>query len=145
MLQSEGTDAEVQREETRLVDLEALSQLRGGLGESYRATIQAILADRTGGLVFPDLVAAVRARQGHEVHRGTIRAILSAGGFVCREGRWHIAAQPEEGERQFRRALVETLVPTDRVPDLHGRPGDPQRLRAVAQAIWSRLREIIGD
>ena len=43
VLQAEGTDAEVQREETRLVDLETLSQLRGGLGESYRATIQAIL------------------------------------------------------------------------------------------------------
>ena len=143
VLQPDGTDAEAQREETRLVDRDALAGLRGGLGESYRATIHTILADRPGGLTFPELVAAVRARQGHEVHRGTIRAILGAGGFVCQDGRWITAADSEGGARQFRRALVETLIPANCAEVIRRPPGDPQWLRTIAQTILARLRELI--
>jgi hypothetical protein len=40
VLREEGHDQEVQQEETRLVDLEELKHLRGGIGEGYRQTIQ---------------------------------------------------------------------------------------------------------
>jgi hypothetical protein len=76
-----GVDSEVQREETRLADAETLAALRGGLGESYRQSVAAVLADQPNGLSFRELLAAVRARQGHDVHRGTLRAVLYAGGF----------------------------------------------------------------
>jgi hypothetical protein len=101
-----GTDSEVQREETRLADAETLAGLRGGPGESYRQSVTAVLADQPSGLPFRDLLAAVRARQGHDVHRGTLRAVLYAGGFVCRDGRWQ--AGPDEGRsrRLFREAVV---------------------------------------
>jgi hypothetical protein len=48
----------------------------------------------------------VRERQGHEVHRGTLRAVLHAGGFVCRNGRWLVG--PDEG--RSRRLLREAIV-----------------------------------
>lgn len=106
VLRPPGMDAEAQREETRLADVETLAALRGGLGESYRQSVVAILAEQPNGLAFRELLAAVRDRQGHEVHRGTLRAVLHAGGFVCREGLW----KPPLGEGQSRRLLREAVV-----------------------------------
>jgi hypothetical protein len=65
-----GEDAEVQQEEIRLVDLEALAALRGGLGESYRRSLFALLSAAPQGLTFRVTVEAMRARQGHAIHRG---------------------------------------------------------------------------
>ncbi len=49
----------------------------------------------------------------HDVHRGTVRTLLYAGGFVQRNGRWFAAPQNEVGTRKLRAALVETLVPEE--------------------------------
>jgi hypothetical protein len=106
VLRPSGMDAEVQREETRLADAETLAALRGGLGESYRQSVVALLADQPQGLSFRDLLAAVRDRQGHEVHRGTLRAVLYAGGFVCREGRWRAGVNEGRSRRLLREAVV---------------------------------------
>jgi hypothetical protein len=81
-----GHDDEVQREEMRLVDPQTLKTLRGGLGESYRQSLQAILMEKTEGLTFLQVVKALRERQGHDVPRGTVRALLYSGGFVQRKG-----------------------------------------------------------
>ncbi|HEY7066572.1 MAG TPA: hypothetical protein VII06_34180 [Chloroflexota bacterium] len=82
LLRIAGHDAAVQEEETRLVDIEALTALRGGLGESYRRSLQMILQGTPDGLSFPNAGAALRERQGHAVHTGSIRAVLHAGEFV---------------------------------------------------------------
>ena len=110
VLRITGHDDEVQREESRLVDPQTLKALRGGIGETYRQSMQAILAGHVDGLTFAQVVSALRERQGHDVHRGTVRALLYAGGFVQRSGRWFAAPQGEIGARKLRAALVEVLV-----------------------------------
>ena len=92
------------------MDPQALKALRGGAGESYRQSLQAILSERSEGLTFVEVVQALRERQGHDVARNTVRAILYAGGFLHRDGRWFAAPQSEHGGRKLRAALVETLV-----------------------------------
>jgi hypothetical protein len=134
-----GVDPEVQREETRLADVEALAGLRGGLGESYRQSVAAVLAGHPAGLTFRELVPAVRQRQGHEVHRGTLRAVLNAGGFVCREGRWQVG--PDEG--RSRRLLREAVVRAADRPPGEGEQASPHgRLREVASAVADRCRAL---
>jgi hypothetical protein len=113
VLRMAGHDDEVQREETRLVDPQALKALRGGLGESYRQSLQAILSEKADGLTFVQVVQTLRERQGHDVPRSTVRAILYAGGFLHRNGRWFAAPQSEQGARKLRAALTETLVSTE--------------------------------
>ena len=67
------------------------------------------------GLTFAQVVGALRERQGHDVHRGTVRTLLYAGGFVHRGGRWFAAPQSEVGARKLRAALVEALVAGEKV------------------------------
>lgn len=141
-----GHNDEVQREETRLVDLQALKALRGGLGESYRQSLQTILLEKTEGLTFAQAVKALRERQGHDIHRGTVRALLSAGGFVQRNGHWFAAPQSEIGARKLRAALVETLVQNEQAEQvaeaepLSGFEGQ----RKKVQAIRERLAELVN-
>src|SRR5689334_16503199 len=71
-----GHDEEVERDEARLADLEALAELRGDLGESYRQSLQTLLAAAPDGMTLTEVVAGLHERQGHNVHRGTIRALL---------------------------------------------------------------------
>ncbi len=104
-----GHDELVQAEEARLVDLEELSALRGGLGESYRRSIQAILANAPEGMTFAEVVNALWERQHHKVHCGTVRALLYNGGFVRKDHRWFAAPASDMGARQLRTAFVEAL------------------------------------
>lgn len=141
-----GHDDEIQREEARLVDLEELAALRGGLGESYRQSLQAILLAAPDGLPFADVVAVLRERQGHAIHRGTIRAVLASGGFVHRQGRWFAAANDAAGGRQLRAVLVDAMVANDDQTTASNAPGsEPERLRARAQAIRTRLLEMMRE
>ena len=135
-----GLDSEVQLEETRLADAETLAALRGGLGESYRQSVAAILADQPHGLLFRDLLAAVRERQGHDVHRGTLRAVLYAGGFVCRDGHW--LAGPDEG--RSRRLLREAVVLAAGAGPSRETQGQPPRSRLleVATSVADRCRAL---
>jgi len=147
VFRSLGIDAEVQREEARLVDAEALAALRGGLGETYRRSLLTILGEANEGLAFPEVVAALRARQGHEVHRGTVRALLNAGGFSVREGRWFAAPDAEAGARRLRGAMVEALLPTDETKTATSSSDsvvNPVRLCDTARAVQARLRELIA-
>ncbi len=136
-------DDSVQREESRLVDPEALKALRGGIGETYRQSIQAILSEKTEGLTFAQVVRALRERQGHDVHRGTVRTLLYAGGFVQRHGRWFAAPQNEVGARRLRAALVETLVPVERGEETGEEINEAERQRKRVQAIRERLGELV--
>ena len=143
VLREAGIDAEVQQAETRLVDMEELKKLRGGLGESYRQAIQAILMAAPNGLTFQELASAINQRQNHEVARGTIRSILSGGGFIQRERRWFAVPDTMRGARQLREALLETLIP-------QGEESEGEQLllshheyvRTRVQAIHHRLQEI---
>jgi len=137
-------DDEVQREESRLVDPQALKALRGGIGETYRQSLQAILAEHVEGLTFAQVVNALRERQEHDVHRGTVRALLYASGFVQRGGRWFAAPQGEVGARKLRAALVESMVAEE--GDGYGgkeNSEDERRLKRV-RTIRGRLGELVG-
>ncbi len=138
-----GEDIDVQQEETRLVDLEALAALRGGLGESYRRSLFTLLSSMPQGLTFREIVEALRARQKHVVHQGTIRALLSAGGFVKRDGCWYVSLDYETGARQLRAALAQTLIETKTAEQSSPSVDEPQPLRSLARAAQIRLREII--
>ncbi len=143
VLRITGHDDEVQREESRLVDPQALKALRGGLGETYRQSIQAILAENVEGLTFSQIVSALRERQGHDVHRGTVRTLLYTGGFVHRNGRWFAAPQSEIGARKLRAALVESLVAEEGEEAGEGINENERRLKRV-RAIRGRLGELVG-
>jgi hypothetical protein len=134
---------EVQHEETRLIDVQALAELRGGLGESYRRSLQAILGGLPDGLPFKDIVAALRARQGHTVHRGTVRALLSAGGFIQDQGRWCTAPADEAAARTLRAAIVAALVPEEQSTTFRHPSTSPQSLRNLAQAMHARLSNLV--
>jgi hypothetical protein len=134
-----GVDAEVQREETRLADRETLASLRGGVGESYRQSITAALVGQPTGLTFGELLSAVRQRQGHEVHRGTLRAVLYAGGFVYEGGRWRVGSDEATGRRQLREAIVRS------VGDPHEAKPAASRLVEVATTVAERCRALRLD
>jgi len=139
-----GHDDEVQREEERLVDPQALKALRGGLGESYRQSLQAILSEKADGLTFTQAVHALRERQGHDVPRNTVRAILYAGGFLHRDSRWFAAPHSGQGARKLRISLMETFVsPTEGEQENRPVTGSEQLLKSV-QAIRARLTELIS-
>jgi hypothetical protein len=140
VLRPSGMDAEVQREETRLADAEALAALRGGLGESYRQSVVAILAEQPNGLSFRDLLASVRARQGHDVHRGTLRAVLHAGGFACRDGRWRVGVDEGRSRRSLREAVV--LAAGDVPPQEAQGWSARGRLLDLAAAVAQRCRAL---
>lgn len=99
-----GHDFEVQSEEARLVDLQELVALCGGLGESYRRSLQFILQDASPGLTFAEVVKAIRERQQHNIHRRTIRALLYNGGFVQKDRSWFPASDSKAAARQLRKA-----------------------------------------
>ncbi len=138
-----GVDPEVQRQETRLADAEVLASLRGGLGESYRQSVAAILSDHPAGLTFRELLAEVRDRQAHEVHRGTLRAVLQAGGFVCQDGRWQVAPDDSRSRRLLREAVVRAAGGTA--------AGESEstttrtRLLEVATSVAGRCRAILSE
>jgi hypothetical protein len=144
VMREAGLDQDVQREETRLVDLEELKRLRGGPGESYRQAIQAILMDAPDGLTFKEIVVALSQRQSHQVTRRTIRSILSGAGFIQRERRWFAAPDAMRSAKQLREALLETLVPQaeegEQKPMSHN-----EYVRTRVAAIHQRLQEITEE
>jgi hypothetical protein len=139
-----GHNDEVQREETRLVDPQTLKTLRGGLGESYRQSLQAILLEKAEGLTFQQVVGALRERQGHDIHRGTVRALLYTGGFVQRKGHWFAAPQDQSAKRKLRDALAETLVPQEEAEEVTGSTAGSEQLRKRVKAIRGRLGELVN-
>jgi hypothetical protein len=135
-----GVDPKIQREETRLADAETLARLRGGLGESYRQSIVTILADRSDGLTFRELRIELRERQSRDVHRGTVRAILHAGGFVCRDGRWQVGHDDQHSRRLLREAVVRAA--DDRPPGETQPYSRNSRLLEVASSVADRCRAL---
>lgn len=79
---------------------------------------------------------------GHDVHCGTIQALLYSGGFVQKDHHWFAAVDPEVGARQLGAALLETLIPGEQRESAQSLPrGEYVRIRV--QAIRGRLAEII--
>jgi len=143
VLRHAGHDDEIQREEMRLVDPEELRALRGGLGESYRQSLQATLSAAPDGLTFAELLAALRERQGHDVHRGTVRTLLYAGGFRHRDGRWFATSQDREGVRRLRSALIESLESQEQPGQISISTTSAHRLSERVKAIRVRLAELV--
>lgn len=142
VIQQVGQDEDIRNEEARLVDLETLATLRGGIGENYRHSLQAILIEAPQGLTFAEVIIAMRNRQQHEVHRGTIHAILYSGGFVQQDHRWFAAPDAAASARRLRAALVETLLPAEQkntTPIL----SHTEYIRTRVTAINARLAEIV--
>jgi hypothetical protein len=141
VLREEGHDEEVQKEETRLIDLEELKQLRGGIGEGYRQTIQTLLLAAPEGFTFKEIVIALRARQQHEVPRSTVRSILASGGFIQWRQRWYAAPDTRTGAKKLKEAQLETLVP--QAPEGEQTVLSHQEyVRTRVAAIQKRLQEI---
>jgi hypothetical protein len=139
-----GHDDEVQREEERLVDPQALKALRGGVGESYRQSLQTILSEKADGLTFAEVVHALRERQGHGVPRNTVRAILYAGGFLHQNSRWFAAPKSEQGARKLRAALIWTLADREQPEQTPESSALPEQQRKQVQAIRTRLAELVN-
>ncbi len=141
ILREAGLDEEVQREETRLLDLDELKRQRGGIGEGYRQALQSLLLSFPEGLTFKEIVAAIRQRQGHEVSHRTIRASLSHGGFLQRDQHWFAAPDAAQGARTLKEALVEALL--DHSASDEAQPiSHHEYIRTRVAAIRSRLQEI---
>ncbi|GCF09611.1 hypothetical protein [Dictyobacter arantiisoli] len=133
-----GHSDEIQQEETRLIDIEELKQLRLGIGENYRQTIQAILAAAPQGLLFRELVRIVSERQQHPVSSRSIRALLAAGTFLHHQGRWYAAPNDKDSARALRATLIETLVP----PEQSTHATHSEYVHTRVNAIYQRLTEI---
>src|SRR5262249_29997155 len=89
-------------------------------------------------------VRALRERQGHDVHRGTTRTLLYAGGFAQRDGRWFAAPQSEVGARKLRSALVETLVAEEVDEEAGEESTEGERRLKRVRAIRGRLEELVN-
>ena len=144
VLRLAGHDDEVQREEERLVDPQTLKALRGGVGESYRQSLQAILPEKDDGLTFAQVVQALRERQGHDVPRNTVRAILYAGGFLHQNSRWFAAPKSEQGARKLRAALIETFADREQPEQSPESSALLEQQRKHVQAIRTRLAELVN-
>lgn len=145
VLRPAGHDDDIQREELRLVDPEELKALRGGLGESYRQSLQAILSASPEGLTFAQVVTVLRERQAHDVHHGTVRTLLYAGDFIHRDGRWYAASQSGMGARKLRAALMESMVPGGQGEQAAEMGSDVERRRQKIRAIRGRLAEVVEE
>lgn len=130
-------------EEGRLINLEEIKQLRGGIGESYRRSLQAILEANPHGLTLAELIVQVRQRQQHPVHTGMIRSLLSSGGFIHKGQHWFAAPDGTRGARQLRRVLLESLVSPEQITTKA--VSREAFIRTRALTIQKRLREIVDD
>jgi len=106
-----GLDPEVAEEETRLVDLSCLSQLRSSALESYRASLRAILSEQNKALSFQEVYEALCERQQHKPNRATIRTILSSSPefvFVKAGRKWILnpVLSSEVGAKFLRRSVI---------------------------------------
>jgi hypothetical protein len=127
-------DLAAQDEERRLIDPEAIDELRRGLGESYRQSIAAILQER-GPLTFRLIYEQLATRVGHRPSRGSIRSVLVASPeFEGRGKAWAWHSVPDAA-RTFRRTIVLTGLgfdPSKGTPDVS----------ALAHAASGRVTEI---
>lgn len=106
-----GADEKVAEEETRLVDISALSQKRSTLLESYRVSLRAILSEQNEALHFQAIYEALCNRQQHKPNRATVRAVLSSSPefvFIKAEGKWALnpAIASEVGAKSLRRFVL---------------------------------------
>ena len=106
-----GLDPKVAEEETRLVDLSCLSQLRSSTLESYRASLRAIMSEQNKALSFQEVYEALCERQQHKPNRATIRTILSSSPefvFVKAQGKWSLKSgiASEIGAKFLRRSIM---------------------------------------
>lgn len=141
VVQATGLQNEqIRREETRLIDVEALKELRADAGESYHRSIQNILLAAPQGLAWREIHLALSLRQQHEVHRGTVLAVLHQGGFIQRDKRWFAAPEDSVARHALRAILNQTPLPQGEAAD--EKPGSNVAIRARAQNIKQRLEEI---
>jgi hypothetical protein len=106
-----GHDPEVFEEETRLIDLTELAQVRSTVLESYRASLRVLLAATAHGKNFAELHHELCQRQQHTPNRSTIRAILSSSSeflFDKSEGTWKLQPNIAEniGARMLRKIAL---------------------------------------
>jgi len=106
-----GIDSDVADEESRLIDLTYLSQLRSTTLESYRVSLRAILSEQNKALSFETLYEELCIRQQHKPNRSTVRTILSSSPefvFVKAEGTWTLNTEVTlaAGAKSVRRITV---------------------------------------
>ena len=102
-----------------------------------------VLAAAPEGLSFAEIIIALRERQQHEVHRGTIHALLYSGGFLHRDGRWFAAMDAQASANRLRAAFVETLLPKEQEQHADAPLSSAEYTRRRVNAIHSRLSEVV--
>ncbi len=131
---------QIQQEEARLIDQESLKGLRGGLGESYRDSVQRILSMAPEGLTLQEIMQTLSVRLGHTVHHGTVFAMLNRGGFVRRDQRLFAAPDDAMARLSLRTALMTILLPEREDLDKHQPPPSlGEQIHQQTQAIMRRL------
>jgi hypothetical protein len=136
-----GHDEQVQQQEARHIDPRALKELRGGLGEAYRDSIQRILAMTPEGLTDQEIWHVISERLKHTVNRRTVLSLLYSSGFVKRDQRWFAAPDNAASRRSLRTALIATLQPQRE--DLYEQPPSlSEHIHQQTLAIMRRLEEI---
>lgn len=119
LLQVQGIDERVNEEEARLADAAALAELRGGIGESYRQSLRALLEQRPEGMTFSELYRALCTRQQHIAHRGSVQAILSLSPEFTRQERvWKLDPQRDDRSVLRRAIVLEHVSPDKPLTDL---------------------------
>lgn len=111
IFQITGNDIQVNEEESRLVDLTQLANLRSTFLESYRGSLRAILGERDQPLSFQELYELLCKRQQHVPNSTTIRTILSSSPefiFIKGNGKWCLNSMmtPEVGAKLLRRSAL---------------------------------------
>lgn len=102
-----GVDAQIAEEETRLIDLSSLAQLRNQTLESYRASLRFILESSNRPLSFRDLYTQLCERQHHKANSATIRSVLSSSPefvYDSASKQWtlHLSEVTEVGAKRLR-------------------------------------------
>jgi hypothetical protein len=137
-----GVDQKVAEEESRLIDLSSLTQLRSTLLESYRASLRAIMSEQKKALFFQALYEALCDRQQHKPNRATVRSVLSSSPefvFIKAEGKWALnpTIASEVGAKSLRRF---TLV----AKEVEGDIGETKQKAASLTEIIAKNRQQIS-
>jgi len=104
-----GEDDSVNKEEARLIDLSALTEVRSHQLESYRASLHKLLVNEPQS--FHNLYEQLCARQQHHVNKNTVRSLLSGlSEFEFDRVNKHWKLNPLVSEQTDARILRRTLL-----------------------------------
>jgi hypothetical protein len=145
-----GQDPDVFEEETRLIDLTELAQVRSTQLESYRSSLRFLLTTAPQGKAFSELYLELCQRQQHKPSRSTIRAILSSSpefSFDRTEKKWKtlVSVSEEAGAKALRKVVVTAQHMTSNTSSQHTDTPSLATMIARNHQQLVRLRQVYGS